>query len=50
VWNPEDKSEKAQLEIRQTCVLAEHPTLRMHRIKIGLVKEDGQIDAIDALI
>ena len=22
----------------------------MHRIKIGLVKEDGQIDAIDALI
>lgn len=38
------------MKINQTCVLADHPTLRMHRIRIGLVDQNGQIDAIQALI
>lgn len=41
VWDPSDHGEKAKLEIKQSHVLEQHPTLRMHRIKIGLVQENG---------
>jgi aminopeptidase N len=49
-WDPTSKSEKAEIRIQQTAYTEEHPTLRPHRIKIGLFKEDKTIDVIETLI
>ena len=45
-WNPEDKSAHAKITITQTAYTEQYPTLRLHKIKIGLFKEDNTIDVI----
>ena len=49
-WNPEDNSNNATMTVLQTYVTPEHPTLRPHKIKIGLFKEDCTVDVIEAMI
>jgi aminopeptidase N len=38
VWNHDDHSEHAKLIIKQSAHTPEHPTLRLHKIKVGLFK------------
>lgn len=45
-WNPEDKSPNSQITINQTPYTATHPTLRLHKIKVGLFREDCSVDVI----
>ena len=46
VWHPEDKSNNASIVIKQSVYTPEHPTLRLHKIKVGLFKEDYHVDVI----
>ena len=49
-WNSEDKSANAKLTINMTPYTKEHPTLRPHKIKIGLFKADCSVDVIETLV
>lgn len=49
-WDPKDTSQKAKLIIKQGAYTPEHPTLRIHKIKIGLFLEDGKFDVIETLV
>jgi aminopeptidase N len=37
-WKPEDLSENSQIIIKQSPYTQTHPTLRLHKIKVGLFK------------
>jgi hypothetical protein len=50
VWNPEDKSNNAQIVIKQSVYSPEYPTLRVHKIKVGLFKENFDVDVIEVLV
>jgi aminopeptidase N len=45
-WDYHCCKKDAKLLIKQTPVLPDHPTLRMHKIKIGLFTEDCHVDVI----
>lgn len=49
-WNPADHSPNATITIKQTPYTPEHPTLRLHQIKVALFKEDFSVDVIEVLI
>lgn len=49
-WNPEDKSTEAKMVIGQSAYSPLHPTLRLHKIKIALFKEDFTFDVIEVLL
>ncbi|CAD8081253.1 unnamed protein product [Paramecium sonneborni] len=49
-WNQIDRSHEAKLTIFQRPALSQFPTLRIHKIKIGLFCDDGTIDCIDTVI
>jgi aminopeptidase N len=49
-WNPEDRSPHAKIAIKQSPYTAEHPTLRLHKIKVGLFQETMDVDVIEALV
>ena len=46
VWNPEDHSQNAVMRIKQCCHTPDHPTLRLHKIKVGLFKENCDVDVL----
>ena len=46
-WDSNDISQKATLKVHQTVALPNFPTLRLHKMKIALFKEDGSIDVQD---
>mmetsp|Transcript_1557 Transcript_1557/g.1358 ORF Transcript_1557/g.1358 Transcript_1557/m.1358 type:complete len:906 (-) Transcript_1557:110-2827(-) len=51
VWDHNDTSSNAKLTIRQTAYLAEHPTLRHHKLKIAFFDENANIyDVKDAIL
>lgn len=50
VFNPEDRSEKAQLRILQTAALPQHPTLRRHKIQVALFDENANVTVIPVLL
>lgn len=37
-WDPKNHNDKAKITIKQSPYTEEHPTLRLHKIKIGLFK------------
>ncbi len=49
-WNPEDLSPHAKITIKQSAYKPDHPTLRLHKIKVAFFTSDFQIDVIDVLI
>jgi hypothetical protein len=49
-WQPNDYSANARIIIKQTLYTEVHPTLRYHKIKVGLFKEDCSVDVIEVLI
>lgn len=49
-WNPADFSEKAKITIKMSPVAENHPTLRPHKLKIGLFKKDLSVDVIETMI
>lgn len=49
-WDATRRDAAAELKIVQRPALDEFPTLRWHKIKIGFFKEDGSVDAVDALV
>ena len=50
MWNPADASNAAKIQITMMPYTEEHPTLRPHKIKIGLFKEDMSVDVIETII
>ncbi|CAD8060911.1 unnamed protein product [Paramecium primaurelia] len=48
-WDQTDRSHQAKLTIYQRPALSQFPTLRIHKIKIGLFHDNG-IDSIDAVL
>lgn len=49
-WNPADKSNHAKITIKMTPYKPEHPTLRAHKIKVGLFKQDMTVDVLEVLL
>jgi aminopeptidase N len=49
-WNPNDTSKDAKITIKQTPYTQEHPTLRLHKIKVAFFTEKFEVDVIDVLI
>lgn len=49
-WNPEDHSANAKITIRQTPYTTDHPTLRLHKIKVAFFTENFHIDVVEVLI
>ena len=49
-WNPADFSDKAKITIKMSPVAENHPTLRPHKLKIGLFKKDLSVDVIETMI
>ena len=49
-WNPEDLSPHANITIKQSAYKPDHPTLRLHKIKVAFFTSDFQIDVVDVLI
>ena len=49
-WNPEDKTANAKITVKMSPIVENHPTLRPHKIKIGLFKEDLSVDVIETMI
>lgn len=49
-WNPEDKSQNAKIAIQQSPFTKDHPTLRPHKIKIGLFRNDFSVDPLTVLV
>lgn len=49
-WDPKDHSDKAKITIKQSPYSQDHPTLRLHKIKIGLFQENFDVDVIEALV
>ncbi|CAD8067377.1 unnamed protein product [Paramecium primaurelia] len=48
-WDQTDRTHQAKLNIYQRPALSQFPTLRVHKIKIGLFHDNG-IDSIDAVL
>lgn len=36
--------------IKQSAFTPEHPTLRLHKIKVGLFKENMDVDVVEVLV
>jgi aminopeptidase N len=49
-WNPADNSPNAKITIHQSPYTHEHPTLRLHKIKVAFFTEDLHIDVIEVLV
>ena len=49
-WNPEDTSKDAKLTIKQSVYTEEHNTLRMHKIKVALFRENSSADILEVLV
>jgi aminopeptidase N len=49
-WDPTDSSNNAKITIRQTPYTQDHPTLRLHKIKVAFFTDKFEIDVIDVLI
>lgn len=49
-WDPSNTNANATITIKMGCYTQEHPTLRPHKIKIGLFKEDFSVDVIETLL
>jgi aminopeptidase N len=49
-WDPANHSHNAKITIRQTPYTEDHPTLRLHKIKVALFKEDFSIDVLEVLV
>jgi aminopeptidase N len=49
-WDSNDKSQNAKMTIRQSAHTKDHPTLRPHKIKIGLYKPDCSVDPITVMV
>ena len=50
VWNPESKDPNSQITIKQSFYAHEHPTLRLHKIKVALFRENLEIDVLETLV
>lgn len=37
-WDPQNQNQKAKMVIKQSVYTPEHPTLRLHKIKVGMFK------------
>lgn len=49
-WNCHDESAEAKIAVKMTPYTPDHPTLRPHKIKIALFKEDLSHDEIETLL
>ena len=50
-WDPKDKSKNAKLTIHQRPVLPQHPTLRIHKMKVAFFNANGMIyDRMDVVV
>eukprot|EP00331_Platyophrya_macrostoma_P021169 CAMPEP_0176469934 /NCGR_PEP_ID=MMETSP0127-20121128/40167_1 /TAXON_ID=938130 /ORGANISM="Platyophrya macrostoma, Strain WH" /LENGTH=863 /DNA_ID=CAMNT_0017864155 /DNA_START=190 /DNA_END=2781 /DNA_ORIENTATION=+ len=50
-WDPSNKDKKAKMTIHQKAVLPQHPTLRIHKMKVAFFNEQGMIyDRIDVVV
>lgn len=50
VWNPTSRNHESEMVIVQRAALQEFDTLRIHKLKVGLFREDGSIDGIDVIL
>lgn len=49
-WKPEDHSKTAKMIIKQSLHTSDHPTLRLHKIKVGLFNADLEVDCIEVYV
>jgi aminopeptidase N len=49
-WDPLSLHKTAKLTIRQSPYVQVHPTLRLHKIKVGLFRNNCEADVIEALV
>jgi aminopeptidase N len=45
-WDPNNHAHDAKLTIKQSAFSPDHPTLRIHKIKVGLFLENCDVDVI----
>ena len=50
VFDPNDNSENAILTIKQDWSTEAYPTLRYHKTRVALFKEDATYDVLDVLL
>ena len=49
-WDPKDHSPQAALTISMTPYTPDHPDLRWHKIKVGLFRDNCDVDVIEVLL
>ena len=49
-WDCKNTSEHAKIVIKQSAYSPDHPTLRLHKIKVGLFKSNFDVDVIEVLV
>ena len=49
-WDPKNVSADAKMVIKQSAYSSDHPTLRLHKIKVGLFKQNFDVDVIEVLV
>lgn len=49
-WNPQDSCKTAKMRIKQSAYTPDHPTLRLHKIKVGMFLEDLEVETLEVLV
>lgn len=49
-WDPANRDTQAKLTIKQTPVLPQHPTLRMHNIRVAFFKDNCEVDQVETWV
>lgn len=49
-WDVNNHSKEAKLTIKQTPVLSQHPTLRMHNIRVAFFKDNHEVDQVETWV